>query len=222
MCGRFVQKDVAAAERFFSITRSPGWQPSFNIAPSQQAGIIRIDPKAGTPVLEPCRWGLIPRWVKDAKAWTKPINARVETVFQKPAFRALIHRQRCLVPADGWFEWQSLAGRKRPFYLSAPDNEPLGLAGVYDLWEGPEGPCATFAILTAPAPESVAQVHDRAPVALRQEDFAPWLDPHLAEREPTQAMLARRRTEFRCHGVSTRVNRPANNDPDLLTPVEEA
>lgn len=219
MCGRFVQRELAAVERYFDIRRWPGWRPSFNVAPSQSVAIVRTDGSSAAVALAPARWGFVPVWISDAAKWPRPINARVETLFEKPTWRTAIRRARCLVPASGWYEWQALDGRKRPYYLEAA--APAALAGVWARRGDGDGAVDTFALLVGAAPSRRAAIHDRAPIALPEEAWAAWLDPALTERREIEALLARQAPAIHYRPVSTRVNRPQNDDPSLIEAVSE-
>jgi putative SOS response-associated peptidase YedK len=172
------------------------------------------------------RWGLLPSWVKDPRGFTLLINARSETVLVKPAFKNAIRRRRCLVPADGYYEWQALDGRKQPYFIRRADRQPIGFAAVCETWVGPNGEeLDTVAIVTAPASEDLALLHDRVPVTIAPDDFARWLDCGNDEVDAVlPLMTAPRAGEFAWHTVSTRVNRVANDDAQLLLPItsEEA
>ena len=169
------------------------------------------------------RWGLIPSWVKDPRKFTLLINARSETALEKPAFKNAIRRRRCLIPADGYYEWQVVEGRKRPFFIYRRDHQPLGLAGVAETWMGPNGEeLDTVAIVTAAASPELSALHHRVPVAIEEVDFARWLDCSEDSAEPVLALLAPpREGTFVWHEVSTRVNHADNDDAQLLLPITE-
>lgn len=217
MCGRFVQRDLTAVERYFDLRRWPGWRPSFNIASSQPVAIVRRESPTGAVVLAPARWGFVPAWVADPAGWPRPINARVETLFEKPTWRSAIRRTRCLVPASGWYEWQALNGRKQPYYIEPA--APVALAGVWERSGNGDRPVDTFAVLVAAAPPALAAIHDRAPVTLPEDAWAAWLDPTLTDRRQLEALLTREIPPTRCWPVSTRVNRPQNDDSMLVEVV---
>jgi len=217
MCGRFVQHDLAAFERYFKIRRSPGWRPSFNVAPSQSVAIARHDAGSGAVVLAAAGWGFVPAWVTDPAKWPKPINGRVETLFEKPTWRTAIRRTRCLVPASGWYEWQAVDGRKQPYYFQP--TAPVALGGVWERSGTGDEAVDTFAVLVGAAPSTLKTVHDRAPIALTEDVWSAWLDPTITERSEIEALLAREAPPVRYWAVSTRVNRPHNNDPELVTPI---
>ncbi|KRQ02529.1 hypothetical protein AOQ71_35590 [Bradyrhizobium manausense] len=167
------------------------------------------------------RWGLLPGWVKDPKGFTLLINARSETVLEKPAFKKAIRRRRGLIPADGYYEWKAEGGRKQPFFIHHADGAPLGFAALFETWIGPNGEeLDTVAIVTAAAGEDLAPLHDRVPVTISPRDFERWLDCRGDEIDAIlPLMTAPRVGEFAWHPVSTRVNRVANDDEQLLLPI---
>jgi putative SOS response-associated peptidase YedK len=167
------------------------------------------------------RWGLLPAWVKDPRKFTLLINARSETVLERPAFKNAMKRRRCLIPADGYYEWQASEGRKRPHFIHRRDGTPIGLAGLAETWIGPNGEeLDTVAIVTAPASADLAVLHDRVPVTIAPDDFDRWLDCSADDAETVMALLtAPAEGEFAWHEVSTRVNRTANDDAQLILPI---
>jgi putative SOS response-associated peptidase YedK len=169
------------------------------------------------------RWGLWPAWVKDPRKFTLLINARAETVKEKPAFKNAIRRRRCLVPADGYYEWQSIEGGKRPYFIYRRDGAPIGFAGVAETWIGPNGEeVDTVAIVTAPASADLAALHPRVPVAIRPADFEFWLDCRSDEADSvTPLMKGPEGGEFAWHEISSRVNQVANDDAQLILPITE-
>ena len=167
------------------------------------------------------RWGLLPAWVKDPRKFTLLINARAETVLEKPAFKNAVKRRRCLIPADGYFEWQASEMRKRPHFVHRRDGAPMGLAGLAETWIGPNGEeLDTVAIVTAPASADLAVLHPRVPVTITADDFERWLDCSDDTAENVMMLMAPpREGEFAWHEVSTRVNRVANDDAQLTLPI---
>ena len=165
------------------------------------------------------RWGLVPGWAKDVKIGARMINARAETVHEKPAFRAAFKRQRCLIPADGWFEWREKEAGKQPWFITAADREPVSFAGLWERWEKDE-PMETFTVLTTAASPGLDDIHHRQPSILEAGDFEEWLAPDT----PTERLLAlaRRSHEgpFDRWRVARRVNNPRNEGPDLVQPLD--
>ena len=167
------------------------------------------------------RWGLLPAWVKDPRKFTLLINARAETVKEKPAFKNAMKRRRCLIPADGYYEWQAAGGRKRPHFIHRSDAQPIGLAGLAETWIGPNGEeLDTVAIVTAPASADLAMLHHRVPVTIAPRDFDRWLDCAAYDVEAAlDLLMPPEGGEFAWHEISTRVNRVANDDAQLVLPI---
>jgi putative SOS response-associated peptidase YedK len=167
------------------------------------------------------RWGLLPAWVKDPRKFTLLINARAETVREKPAFKNAIKRRRCLIPADGYYEWQASGQRKRPYFIHRRDGGPIALAGLAETWIGPNGEeLDTVAIVTAPASADLAVLHYRVPVTIAPADFEHWLDCNTHDVDAVMTLLrGPDEGEFVWHEVSTRVNRVANDDAQLMLPI---
>jgi putative SOS response-associated peptidase YedK len=178
----------------------------------------------GTRHFRLMRWGLIPSWVKDPREIALMFNARSETAAHKPAFKNAMRRRRCLIPANGYYEWQAVAGRKRPLFIYRRDSSLFGLAGLAETWIGPNGEeLDTVAVVTAPASRDLAVLHPRVPVTIRQEDFARWLDCSSDEPDDAMALLAPPdEGEFIWHEVSTRVNHADNDDAQLILPITDA
>jgi putative SOS response-associated peptidase YedK len=169
------------------------------------------------------RWGLVPAWVKDPRKFSLLINARAETVLDKPAFKNAIKRRRCLVPADGYYEWQDRDGRKRPFFIHRRDGKPVGFAALAETWMGPNGEeIDGVAIVTAQASRDLAALHHRVPVTIAPDDFERWLDGRANDADAVMPLLVGpAEGEFAWHEISTRVNRVANDDPQLLLPITD-
>jgi putative SOS response-associated peptidase YedK len=193
MCGRYVSKDQASIERFWNLTRGGGdfFGPRYNAAPTQRLPILRILPDRG-PELIQLRWGLIPSWAKDTAIGAKMINARAETVVEKPAFRAAFKRRRCLVPMAGFYEWQKTPSGKVPHFIQPLNAEMFAVAGLHEWWPGKDGaePVETFTIITTEANEMMAKLHDRMPVILEERDSEAWLDPKNENTEELQKLHA--------------------------------
>ena len=215
MCGRFVQTMPADALRGLFRTAGvlPNLAPSWNVAPTQSAPVVRRHPETGERHLDPLRWGLRPRWVKDAKGAREPINARAETVATNGMFRQAYAKRRCLVPAVAFYEWKAEAGGKQPMAIAPASGEGMAFAGIWENWRG-EGDevVRTFAIVTTDANAPMRAVHDRMPVILAPDGWAEWLeggDPaHLMRPAPDDLL--------RFWPVSRAVNSPRNNGPELL------
>lgn len=224
MCGRFTQAQIAELDRaLFKLLEIPPLQPRYNIAPTQDVPVIRAD-RDGRRRLEPLRWGLVPSWAGDLSIGTRMINARAEGLTQKPAFRDPFERRRCLVPADGFFEWQKTAGGKQPVYLQVCSARFFAFAGLWDTWLSHDtGPVESFTIVTTTANAVVEPIHDRMPVILPVTAYGRWLDPTyrdtkdlriLLEPYPAEDMTARR--------VSRAVNDVRNDGPECVEPLDSA
>jgi putative SOS response-associated peptidase YedK len=222
MCGRFVITSPPAALRLmFGYVEQPNFPPRHNIAPTQPVPVVIVE--NGARHFRLMRWGLIPAWVKDPRKITLMINARSEGITERPAFKNAIRRRRCLLPADGYYEWQAAGGRKRPYFIYRADRRPFALAGVSESWIGPNGEeLDTVAIVTTAASRDLAVLHHRVPVAIRDEDFARWLDCTSDSADDVMGLLASPEVgEFTWHEVSTRVNHADNDDPQLILPITD-
>ena len=221
MCGRFTLFTPASrlAEVFLP-GEAVSLAPRYNIAPSQPVLAVRVAPATGRREFATPRWGLIPSWAKDASIGSRLINARAETVSEKPAFRRAFRERRCLVPADGFYEWKQEATGKRPFYVRMRDGAPFAFAGLWERWEKIPGEAVeTCAILTTEPNDLLAPLHDRMPVIVAPEDFERWLDPAVRSPEllapllhpfPAGAMEA--------FPVGRAVNNPRSDDPSCVRP----
>ena len=220
MCGRFViTSPPEALRRIFGYVEQPNFPPRHNIAPTQPIPVVMVENDARHFHL--MRWGLVPSWTKDPRKITLLINARSETVRDKPAFKNAMKRRRCLVPADGYYEWQVSSGRKRPYFIRRRDGHPFGLAALAETWIGPNGEeLDTVAIVTAPASADLAVLHHRVPVTMTPVDFERWLDCRAQDVEDVMPLLTGpQQGEFVWHEVSTRVNSAANDDAQLVLPI---
>lgn len=217
MCGRYTlycaSGDIAdligvqLSEQQLSLYRS---SRGYNVAPSQTAPIVILE--EGQRMIAPAQWGFHPAWARgDAPS---PINARAETVFEKPFFRSAIKRRRCLIPTTGWYEWQAVSRtEKRPFFIRPAGVEVFAFAGIFE--PSGEDPGRTFAIVVGPAAEGLASLHPRQPIIVRPEDYEAWLDPKTGSAE-LERILAYRETDYDRRTVSRRVNNPRNDDPGVL------
>jgi putative SOS response-associated peptidase YedK len=224
MCGRYrlTARERYLAEHFDLKDEDVKWIPRYNIAPTQEAAIIRQDPKQPRRKFSLMRWGLIPYWAKDASIGFKTINAMAETVTEKPAFREAIKKRRCLVPADGFYEWQPVGKKeKQPYNIGLADDGLFAFAGLWERWRDPAGaPINSFTILTTGANSLVAGLHDRMPVIVKPDDYDLWLDPGMTDPagladllKPFDARLMKK------YPVSRRVGNVENDDPGLLEEV---
>lgn len=202
----------------FEATAEAEFAPRYNLAPTTRVPVVKATAAGRTLVLH--HWGLIPSWAKDPALAGRLANARAETVAEKPSFRGPFRSRRCLVPADGFFEWQSLPGAaKQPFLFRATQGGLLAIAGLWDRWEGPESAVLSCTLITTTASGDLAGIHDRMPVLLAPADFAAWLDPGNRDRDGLQALLRPAAEGLLCRvPVSPRVNKVSNDDPELLEP----
>jgi putative SOS response-associated peptidase YedK len=223
MCGRYtVIANPEALRALFCYGEQPNCPPRYNVAPTQPIAIVRlVDGKRRFALV---RWGLLPSWVKDPKTFTLLINARGETVCDKPVYRAAMKRRRCLIPADGFYEWQKAGDRKRPFYVHAKSGEPLAFAGLWETWQGPNGEeLETAAIVTTAANGTLKPIHDRMPVIVPREAFDLWLNCADVDAKTAEALIAPAPEGLlEAYEISTAVNRTANDNPKLLEPVGAA
>jgi len=218
MCGRYVIKTPPALMReAFGYGEQPNFPPRYNVAPTQPIPVVRLVDGRRTFAL--LRWGLIPSWVKDPRGFSLLINARAESVLEKPAFRNAMRRRRCLIPADGFYEWKREGARKRAFMA-----RPKGLvafAGLWEPWMGPNGEeVDTACIVTTAANRTLRSLHDRMPAVIPPDAFDRWLDCANVEAEAALTLLAPAPEDlFDAYEVSTAVNRTANDSPDLIEPL---
>ena len=222
MCGRYaITSAPEAIRRLFGYDEQPNFPPRYNVAPTQPVPIVRL--AEGKRQFALVRWGLIPSWVKDPKSFSLLINARGESVLEKPAFRNAMRRRRCLFPADGFYEWKREGDRKTPFYIRARVGGPMAFAGLWEAWMGPNGEeMETAAIITTRANRTLAALHDRMPVIVQPDGFDFWLDSKV-DGETASAMIAPARDDLvEVYEVSPAVNRHANDSPDLIKPVTAA
>jgi putative SOS response-associated peptidase YedK len=221
MCGRFTLTvdPEELMEHFHLDSSDEQTAPRYNIAPTQQVGVVLNESPARLSMVQ---WGLIPGWAKDPGIGAQMINARAETLPEKPAFRSAFKKRRCLVLADGFYEWRKEEDgkTKTPIYLHLKSNEPFAMAGLWEVWISPEGvKRRTCTIITTQPNELVTPIHNRMPVILPRETEADWLDGN-AMAPALMAMLKPYAAELmQAHAVSRRVNAPANDDPTLIQPI---
>lgn len=224
MCGRYTVtvplEQLAFRFGFDPAGPAGDLRPRYNVAPAQEVLAVLPDGERRLPRL--LRWGLIPSWAKDPGIGARLINARIETVAEKPAFRQAVRRRRCLVPADGFIEWRRQGGRRDPFWFRLRSGEPFAFAGLWEVWTPQGGPAlASCTILTTAANALVAAIHDRMPVILPAEAEEDWLDPTA----PAEALLAALREPYPAEAMEVRpanprVNSPRNDDPGCLAPED--
>ena len=224
MCGRFVQfSSLRTLEEYFDVQSEPAdIVANYNIAPTQKVLAV-IHRKQFQ--LDYFHWGLVPSWAKDLSGASRMINARAETVATKPSFRAAFKRRRCLILADGFYEWQGEKGHKQPWFISLPTDEPLAFAGLWEVWKHRDTTAGqddyrSCTIITTEASESVRDIHHRMPVILRPEAFANWLDPENQDKQALEDILHTENiSDLKSHPVSKQVNRVQNNSPSNIEPI---
>ena len=219
MCGRYtLRTPVDSLVERFKIDEYPSSiTPSYNVAPTQEvAAVVEEEEKRK---LEMFHWGLIPSWAKDHAIGNKMINARAETVSEKPSFRSAFKKRRCLILTDGFYEWQKTESVKQPYHIKMEDGSPFAFAGLWEIWKnGVEIRSCT--IITTEANDLMNEIHHRMPVILHPEDYGMWLDPDFDEKELLTSLLQPYPSdEMEAYTVSTRVNKPSNNEPSVVEPA---
>ena len=221
MCGRFAFfTGLEEIKEAFQIQRvNCELEPSYNVAPTQEVAVV-VQREAGNS-LETMRWGLIPFWAKDPGIGSRMINARSETLHEKPSFKRPLKSQRCLIIADGFFEWQKVGQGKIPMFIRLKSKRPFGFAGLYDVWKSPEGETITSCtIITTDANDFIRSIHHRMPVILPKPQEAIWLNPAIQNIDELRFALAPYPAgEMEAYEVSRLVNSPGNNTPECIRPV---
>ena len=219
MCGRYTLKTPVEelAEEFGFEASSVELPPNYNVAPTQEvAAILEED---GKRRLELLRWGLIPSWADDPSIGSRMINARSETAPEKPSFRRAFRERRCLIPADGFYEWQRTNGAKQPFYIRMKEEHPFAFAGLWESWKDEDGPeIRSCTILTTKPNALAAEIHDRMPVILPAGSYDAWLDPETGRDELYGLLAPYPEDEMEAYPVSRFVNSPQNNNPRCIEP----
>ena len=226
MCGRYrlSRRKQVVEEYFDSAPWDDDWNPRYNIAPTQPIPVIRQNPKEPRRELSFVRWGLIPSWARDSSVGVKMINARSETAATKPAFRDAMKYRRCLIPADGFYEWAKTAKSKQPYCFEVNDGELFAFAGLWDRWKDPSSKTVeTCSILTTSPNAVTSAVDDRMPVILDPDGYELWLDPGVTNVQVISELLKPYDAQLmRCYPVSTRINYVANDEEECSAPVELA
>jgi putative SOS response-associated peptidase YedK len=224
MCGRYklARRKQILAEHFLADWDELEWHPRYNIAPTQPVPIVRQNPKTPNRQISLASWGLIPSWSKDSSNAAKMINARSETAATLPAFRDAMKSRRCLVPADGFYEWAKRGKMKQPYCFEVEDGNLFAFAGTWDDWKKPTGGVIeTCSILTTTANALTSSIHDRMPVIIHSSDYELWLDPGTEDVTVISDFLKPYDHQLmRCYPVSDRINRVANDDDQCSAPVE--
>jgi putative SOS response-associated peptidase YedK len=221
MCGRYTLRVPVEklGEEFSLEENGMELQPRYNIAPTQE--VAAVLETGGRRHLELLRWGLIPAWADDPAIGSRLINARAETAPEKPSFRSAFKNRRCLVVADGFYEWKREADGKQPYYVRMERGRPFAFAGLWESWTAPDGEeVRSCAIITTEANRLMAPIHNRMPVILPPDHYSPWLDEDLREAEPLRELLRPyERDDLEAYAVSRHVNRPANDDEGCVEPL---
>jgi putative SOS response-associated peptidase YedK len=221
MCGRFVRRTpVTDLARFFHFPDGAPEPPRYNIAPTQLVAAVRAPVRVQERELAWLRWGLIPSWADDPKIGYRLINARADTAATKPSFRSAFRQRRCVIPADGFYEWQKTDGKKLPHYFHMRDGKPFAFAGLWDHWEREGEVIESCTILTTEANALLRVIHDRMPVILAPADYDAWLDAATQKPEQIQPFLRPFPAEaMTSHPVSLLVNNPKNESPKCVEPA---
>jgi putative SOS response-associated peptidase YedK len=208
MCGRYqLSSQPKDVQLHFNVGSPVVFKQSYNITPSSYCPIVRLNNEKNEVAL--CYWGLIPSWAKDKKI--TPINAKAETIREKPFFRMAYRHHRCIIPANGFYEWQGTKGHKQAFYFYPEGSDFFGFAGLWEIWERPDGVIESFTIITTEANSIMAPIHERMPVILNHQDYAEWLhDGEYSLLKPFDA------EGMGCHAISTKVNNPTHDGPELI------
>jgi putative SOS response-associated peptidase YedK len=222
MCGRFTRKeDFQQLAKLLGIHNVPQFPPRYNITPSELIACVRVNPRSQEKECVQLKWGLVPSWAKDPSIGHKMINARAETAAEKPAFRKAYRRQRCLVLADGFYEWKREGKAKQPYYIHFTDNRPFAFAGLWESWEK-EGdpPLDSCAMLTTDANALMKPIHHRMPVILNPNDYVLWLDPTMEDLPTLTSCLQSNPEEgMEVYPVSPLVNNPRNDNSLCIQPL---
>jgi len=221
MCGRYtLQATPEEIAAHFAVEDPPLFKSHYNIAPTQNVPVVRLKPDTTKRELVLLRWGLIPSWAKDPKIAYSTINAKAETVAEKPAFRSAFRKRRCLIPASGFYEWQQEGKQKQPMYIRLRDHRPFAFAGLWELWEPKIGePIESCTIVTTNANEFMLPIHNRMPLILTVQDYDRWLDP-IVQTDILQTLLKPYSAdEMEAYAVSKMVNNPRNDIPQCIEPA---
>lgn len=223
MCGRYTLSSPGdEVALLFDLPEVPQLPLRYNLAPTQESAVVRVVAPGEPRRLDFLRWGLIPYWAKEAAIGNRMINARSEGVAEKPAFKHSFRKKRCLIPADGFYEWKKEGKVKQPFLIHRIDRKPFAFAGLWSVWRDPEKgiPVETFTILTTSPNDLMRPLHDRMPVIIPPESFELWLDPKVEDPEKLQPLLAPLVPDgFEAFPVSRAVNSPAHDAADCIEPL---
>ena len=206
----------------FALPGMADFSPRYNIAPTQMVLAVRRPAGSLSPELVPLKWGLVPSWAEDLSIGNRMINARSETAAQKPAFRTALRQRRCLIPADGFYEWKAAGKKKQPYHITLRDGELFAFAGLWERWQRGEQAVESCTILTTEANQLLRPLHDRMPVIISPDDYPRWLDPNLKQSGDVAPLLRSYDADrMRLEPVSTLVNSPANEAPGCIEPAQK-
>lgn len=223
MCGRFAlatEKHLLEMLYQLELRSDFSLAPSYNIAPGRQIAACRLSPQEAKRELATLKWGLIPFWAEDPAIGNRMINARSETVADKPSFRDAFKKRRALIPISGFYEWKKEEGGKQPYYICRKDGRPFSLAGLWERWEKGGEPLESCTIITTGANALIAPLHERMPVIISPEHYSHWLDPQSEPATLQELLQPSPPEELVYYPVSRLVNNPANDSPDLITPMD--
>ncbi|MGM0652528.1 MAG: SOS response-associated peptidase [Bacillota bacterium] len=220
MCGRFaLVTEKKILDMLFGLELRFDLQPRFNIAPSQEILAVHRSPAENEKEFVHLRWGLVPFWAEDSSIGSQMINARAETAPEKPSFRDAFKKRRLLIPASGFFEWKKEQDGKQPYYVRRDDGEPFAFAGLWERWNKGEKPLETCTILTTEPNSLLVPIHNRMPVIISPKDFEQWLDPQANSAGLQDLLQPYPPGELTAYPVSREVNKPSNDNPDLIKPL---
>jgi len=225
MCGRFtLTAPYDVIYDYFGIgdqSPQPVFKPRYNIAPSQDIAVVMQLLEQPTRQLAMMHWGLIPHWAKDKKIGYKMINAKAETLTEKPSYRTAYKKRRCLIPADGYYEWKPMKDRKQPYYIQFHHHDLFAFAGLWEHWQGEQEDIYSCTIITTDADKKVGKIHTRMPVIMTLEYYERWLDPENQDTESLQDCLITDTSDIEFYPISMVVNSPKNEGADLIERLQE-
>ena len=221
MCGRFALKaPPRSIQEHFHLPETPDLSSRYNIAPSQSVAVVRHLPGKSFLQLDMLRWGLVPHWAKDMKIGYKMINARAETLAQKPSFRSAFKKRRCLIAADGFYEWHHSGTVKQPYYVQLKGGAVFAFAGLWESWNSPDGTILeSCTIITTTPNELIGPIHDRMPVIISPEKYDTWLQDPTPKQDLQELILPYPAEKMAAYRVSSQVNSPQNDTPDCTLPI---
>jgi len=221
MCGRFaLRMPPKTVQQHFDLPETIDLPSRYNIAPSRAVAAIRQLPGKKSRQLDLLRWGLIPHWAKDMKIGYRMINARAETLAEKPAFRTAFRKRRCLIAADGFYEWRHEGKKKQPFFIHMKDETVFAFAGLWERWRSPDGETVeSCTIITTSANKLISKIHDRMPVILNRDQYETWLTDSTPQDQLQQFLIPCAAAEMEAYRVGSTVNSPKNDTPECIQPV---